>query len=197
MAKNKTITVTQQGHEDKVYCGPRCYVMDREPKHRSKALLRMMKDFDLKEIWPIVGEAWCDPETCRCDLSNWSAIWCNPEGDRSLAMNEQERAHLAAMPEWFDVWQCGENVGFGEELAWTDDRAKAYWHACRIATIEEPQRVIAAQLNRPKVLAFFNRDGRSEYVVLRSDLRIISEKKIRVIPVDDYLVGSEHKVHSD
>jgi hypothetical protein len=162
-------------------------ILALDPQHRPKALLKMMRhrDNDVNELWPIVGQIWCDTKSDEQSLSEWSKIW-GMDGDRSLVMQKHERVHLTDLPEKFIVWQGGAFLEATHGLSWTDDMETAYSHALRVATVEKPAIVVWGELEKSKVLAFFNKKGKSEFVAVPAEVKILGYKPVRVRSIDHY-----------
>jgi hypothetical protein len=165
----------------------RSYVYLHNPKDRPRALLELSFYLgkDMNKIWPIVGQLWVETEPGEA-IVEWSTIWRTAYGERSLAMTERERKDLAAMPENFDVWRAGIPGDMENVLSWTDSEERVYSAACKFASVGNPAQAQFGKLEKSKVLAFFSRNGRSEFLALPSDVDIFGYRPVRVKPVVSY-----------
>jgi hypothetical protein len=192
---NSQVTVMSKLHHDNDEHHEKSHhllgdILNRDAHDRPKALLDLMlrSDQDMTQLWPIVGKIWRCTESNEVDLSECSNIWTeiwSMDGDRSLAMKKGEREHLAQMPDKFVVWQGGTFSEVTHGLSWTRCMETVYSDALRIATVEKPGIVVWGQLERSKILAYFNRGGRPEFVAVPADVKIISHRSVRVRAIDD------------
>ena len=140
------------------------------PAHHAKALRELFRRFGTKdtELWPFVGMVWCGTETVDGNDRDWSYIWDQGGGWQGLAMNEDERVQRSMLPKEITVW-CGRADDKGPlGFLWTVNERDARCNALRVATVDNPGKVIEGKVRKEDVVALFNRKGYSEIIAPRS-----------------------------
>jgi hypothetical protein len=161
------------------------YVFLHERPYRFDALQEVMNLagwwdlYDEPELWKLIGSVWTDSENIWQQLEQWREIWqidCSPSS-RAHAMDEDEQATLAALPETFTVWRGATHKGVADGLSWTPDKAKAIWFARRYAhPVEHPSHLAEGTVSKSDVLACFSREN--ETVILPEFIRDIKVTRL-------------------
>jgi hypothetical protein len=118
------------------------------------------------DYWHLVTWTWRDSENIHQNRRQWRRLWLrsNYRASRPLfAMNPQERAALAEMPEELRVYR-GQSARHLPGMSWTADRDLARWFAVRLRP-EEPT-VLSGRVRRDNVLAYLTGRNENELVLL-------------------------------
>jgi hypothetical protein len=97
------------------------FIFLHERPHRPDAVLLLIEEFGVagKQLWPVVGEVWCDTENVRRYFDFWRNIWAMADTDRELVMSDQERDALALLPERFKIWRGVSHADAVRGYSWT------------------------------------------------------------------------------
>src|SRR5580700_12107921 len=87
------------------------YALLHDDFDKPKAILRLLQNPDVEpnSVWPLIGLIWCT-SSVEEDNENWVAVWAETRGDKTFAMDGEERAYLNAKKNEFNVWQGGLQV---------------------------------------------------------------------------------------
>lgn len=151
------------------------YVDLHERPYRFDALMdAMLNDFgeeDPKQFWRLVGRVWTNSENIWQNLDGWLSVWSYEAPFRDHAMEEDDRAALASLPDAIQVWRGVSHPDAAEGMSWSTDKAKAEWFARRFAAMEGRGALLASgTVRKADVLAYFSDRSESEIVVDPSDI---------------------------
>jgi hypothetical protein len=176
----------------------RTYVFLHERPYRFNALMEAMEAMDFAswwelhdepDLWSLIGAVWTDSENIHQHLEQWGEVWqinCDPSS-RAHAMDEDEQAALAALPDTFTVWRGATHDGVADGLSWTPDKEKAMWFARRYAhPTDRPPYLAEGTVDKSEVLAYFSRE--TEVVLLPETIRDIKVTKLQ-FPLTLNLIG--------
>jgi hypothetical protein len=141
------------------------YIVLHERPYRLHALMQCV-EFDLTgdEYWRLVGYVWTDSENIYHHRDDWKDLWSRDIPNRQLAMTEEERSCLAAMPEEFRVWRGTGHRESLNGLSWTFDPDRAKWFAKRFTKKGNKALVATGMVKRANVFALFLGRKESEIV---------------------------------
>jgi hypothetical protein len=127
-----------------------------------------------KEYWHCVGNIWTDSENIWQNYNEWRTIWESPRHKKNHAMNAEERKRLKGMSDTIKVFRGLQGKGITKRrkqigLSWTLDEKTAMWFAKRYKNT--PNTVVAAEVKRTDVHAFFN--GRNESEIVATKVKIL------------------------
>jgi len=127
---------------------------------------------DDARFWRLVRETWDDTEFPHARLDQWIEMWSIGRPARECAMDEDERAKLATLPDILRVWRGGRAAG----LSWTLDRDKAVWFARRFK--DRDNKLLSGVLRRGAVLAYLDGRGESEVVAVPNSVRVVRVEEV-------------------
>ena len=136
-----------------------------ERPYRLDAFLDLPTDLDDDEYWEILARIWTDSENIWQNLPEWVELL---DANRSGSpMSDEEAAALASMPDPISVYRGAAEDVNEDGLSWTVDRERAEWFARRSATDEAAPVLLAGEVAKADVVAYFT--GRSESEVVVAD----------------------------
>lgn len=130
--------------------------------------------------WQHLRGVWIQTEVFHTHLDDWLDLLASPRAGRENMMDEEERAHLASLPETVTIYRGGHHgATIAEGLSWTHDPSEAEWFARRYE--EWPDRiphVCTARIRRDDIIANFA-TGEAEVVALPASLHDIRVEALR------------------
>lgn len=159
------------------------YVFLHERPYRFGALEEAVNDGlddDPTLYWKIVGRVWTDSENIHEHFDAWHELWSREMPGRELAMNDEERAALAALPDEFPIWRGVTHRDAVPGLSWTTDRSRAEWFARRFSSMEGKKPILASgRVRKADVLAHFLGRAEDEIVVLPERVQQVTTQTFR------------------
>jgi hypothetical protein len=163
------------------------FVWPHERPYRPDAVMQLIEEFGVsgKQLWPVVGEVWCDTENVRHYFNFWRKIWSMDDADRPLVMSDEERAALALLPERFEIWRGVNHEDAVRGYSWTLNRERATWYAHR--RFKGLPLLAIGSVKKADVLAHFLGRDEAEIVALSEnvqDIRLspLEQRASRSIP---------------
>jgi len=154
------------------------YIALHERPYRLHAFVEISYELDDPTYWEMVGDWWTDSENIHQNFDDWLDLWSADRLDRDLAMDEEERAALAAMPEVLTIYRGYQHSASKLGMSWTLDQQRAEWFAQRFRRSGHDAWVATAKVYLTDVLAYFTGRGEAEIVVLPDDLFDVSSEKV-------------------
>jgi hypothetical protein len=153
------------------------FVVLHERPYRLDALLRIVEHLSDTEYWQLVGQFWTDSENIRQNFKEWRALWSSQRPGREQAMDDEEQAFLAQLPETVTIYRGYQYAASRRGMSWTLDRDRAVWFARRFADHRKMQPKLAtASVKRSNICAYFAGRGESEVIVLSRHLIDVSSR---------------------
>ena len=146
------------------------YIALHERAYRLDAILDIVDDIPDADYWNLVGDFWTDSENIYQNFDEWLQLWEAETPGRESAMDERERAALAAMPDVLTVHRGYQHEDSMMGLSWTLDHKRAIWFANRTRRPDEPGYVVTAKVRKEDVLAYFMGREEEEIVALPESL---------------------------
>ena len=149
------------------------YIFLHERPYRLNALLRASHEFlfeELTDYWEAVGAVWIDSENIWQNFAEWKELWWADDDERIHAMDEDDRAEFAKLPETLTVYRGAQYKKSFKGLSWTTDRDKALWFARRYRHSDLKSHLLSGTIRREHVLATFHGRGESEIVLFPENL---------------------------
>jgi hypothetical protein len=171
------------------------WVFTHERPWRTDALIEVCKRFDVEtsEYWALVSHVHVDSENLAEDdnTSRWRDIWqgepCtgkrfgSASENRTSLMTDSERSRFSELPEKLVIYRGSIEDPRREEipdLCWSLSEKVARWFANRFQKQGEDRYLVTGEVDRSRVLAFFDRRSEEEVVVLPESVDISSVKKV-------------------
>jgi hypothetical protein len=135
------------------------------------------------QCWKSIRDVWEDAEFPSHNRRLWEFLWASPRpGREAFAMNEAERAALAAMPDQIAIYR-GVSHAFGRGrrrhvrgLSWTLDRDRGLWFARRFTFTPEVGWLGTVRIPKAAVRAYLDARNEREVAVVPGDLpRVVVE----------------------
>lgn len=143
------------------------YVFTHERPYRLQAFSKIAYHMTPTEWWGVVGHIWTDSENIHEFYDEWRIIWRDTRPGREAAMDDDERAILASLPDEIEIFRGVRHRHAVNGLSWTPDRDKALWFARRKVYGGSPF-LASGWVKKERVLAYFSRE--SEIVVFPEDV---------------------------
>ena len=151
------------------------YIWMHERPYRFDAMMEAIEagGFDDPEtFWETVRAVWSDSENIVENYHDWMQVWDSDIPHREFAMDKEERAELAAMPDEITVYRGVGHKDAQDGMSWTTDLDKARWFAQRFAGHNGRQpHVVEGVIAKSQVLAYLTGRGESEIVAFPEDVR--------------------------
>lgn len=168
------------------------YTFLHEKPFRLDAVLDVLHQYEVSDpeiVWPLVGDVWTNVENIHEDYSSWYDVWnlsdsdnINPIERRELAMDEDERAAFAALPDALTIYRgTGHPDAIEEGFSWTLDRKKAIWFAKRYShDLDRIPSLGTGTIGKSDVIAHFLGRNESEIVVLPNMVNDVKITKVKL-----------------
>jgi hypothetical protein len=136
----------------------------------------------LDRLWPLVASIWTDSENIRRYSEEWREIWSYPTRHRKRVMTTEERARLRNLPQKIEVWRGVRNENGVKGFSWTLNRDIAAWYARRFSRQHEVPVLAKGRVKKRHVLAYFERRGEEELVILPEHVYALSVEQLKLKP---------------
>jgi len=127
---------------------------------------------DLEDFWELASHVWIDTEFPHARNALWRELFTRPGSERM--MTTEEREHLAALPDFINVYR-GTTKDVGEHgFSWTLERARAEWFANRFASDLDTPIAIEGVVSKYEIIAYIAGRGESEILVPPEKVELIA-----------------------
>ncbi len=140
------------------------YLWLHERPYRVYAFARIAEQMDDEDYWRRLAQMWIDSENIFEAESLWRRLLGNPARlpSRHLLMTDDERTHLAGLPESITVYRGYSHPGRRHGMSWSLDRRVATRFAGRFGARGH---VARCQVAKSDVIAYFAGRGEQEIVL--------------------------------
>src|SRR4051794_15533234 len=167
------------------------FLFGHERPWRIDAFAEIQGELSDTEYWEWLSEIWTDTEYPHQSLGMWRRFWRAKRPGREAAMEPEERAVLAALPDRITVYRGTQFPTHTGGISWTLDPDKARWFATRFLDGGEDAYLVHGQLEKRHVLAYL--DGRNEREIVALPERI-KNVQIEILPVGSRLIAGPSNV---
>ena len=121
----------------------------------------------------MLGDTWTDTENAWQHRQLWRRLWLSKRSERDAVMHDEERSHLASLPDRFTIYRGVTRRRAFRGLSWTLDCQKAQWFNNLYRTIDPHKGdvVLEAEISKADALAYFDCRNEQEIVVNPRALR--------------------------
>ena len=160
-----------------------------------EAFVTLQDQLEGKEYWELLRDVWIRAEQIQ-PRDVWAQLLTQHEGARTAIMTEEERAHLASLPEQITVYRGVGNPEHQQGFSWTLDRQRAEWFAQRFLdqpiaamfrlTSFDPNHkaepvLVTGVVSRKDVIAYLAQRDEQELVVLPEKVKVESARKLKLL----------------
>lgn len=142
------------------------FVFLHERPYRLEAFLEAADHMSDEDYWKILGDIWTDSENIWQNYDEWAEALSADRADRKGMMDDDERKFLADLPDSFTIYR-GVNDDHGHlGFSWSLSEERATWFAKRFESHRGEAMLIAAEVKKTDVIAYFDGRGEEEIVVM-------------------------------
>ena len=140
------------------------YIWLHERPHRVEALQAIASNLHGREYWEMVSHVWSDSENIWQHRRAWRKVWLSQEPERHTVMDDEEREHLAGLPDGLTIYRGVHLRSAMHGLSWTLDRTRAEWFADYRRIKKRNPMLLQTMVSKSEVVAYFA--GRSEQEIV-------------------------------